>query len=94
MNAISNFNEFDALLAGARARMNRLVLDNPGDAFLNSIVRQLGFVFDWTRNGKRPSDEQLKKLSFGVMASRAVDELDPELAALLYQLAGYLDNWK
>lgn len=93
MPAISSFAEFDTLLAQARAGMNRLILANPGDTFLASISRQLAFVFEWTRGGKRPSDEQIKKLSFGVMASRAVDELDPELANTLYVLANYLDNW-
>ncbi len=94
MSEISNFAQFDAALAHARAGINRLNLANPGDAFLQSIARQLTFVFDWTRGGKRPTDEQIKKLSFGVMASRAVDELDPELAQELYRLANYLDHWK
>lgn len=94
MNSLTNFNEFDAALAKARAGMNRLNLANPGDAFLQSISRQLAFVFEWTRGGKRPSDEQIKKLSFGVMASKAVDEIDPELAGELYAFANYLDNWK
>jgi len=90
----SSFAEFDAALAQARVGVNRLNLANPGDAFLQSISRQLAFVYDWTRGGKRPADEQIKKLSFGVMASRSVDELDPELAGELYKLANYLDNWK
>lgn len=94
MKAISDLPEFDGALSRARAGVNRLNLENPGDAFLQSISRQLAFVYDWTRGGKRPTDEQLKKLSFGVMASRNVDELDPELAAELYRLANYLDNWK
>lgn len=94
MSSISSFAEFDAALAHARASMNRLNLANPGDAFLESISRQLAFVFEWTRGGKRPTDEQIKKLSFGVMASRSVDELDPELAQELYRLANYLDHWK
>lgn len=94
MSTITNFNEFDALLAKARGGMNRLNLANPGDAFLQSISRQLAFVFDWTRGGKRPTDEQIKKLTFGVMASKSVDEIDPELAADLYALANYLDHWK
>ncbi|MGB2592098.1 MAG: immunity protein Tsi6 family protein [Candidatus Acidiferrum sp.] len=94
MSSLTNFNEFDAALAKARAGMNRLNLANSGDAFLQSISRQLAFVFEWTRGGKRPSDEQIKKLSFGVMASKAVDEIDPELAGELYALANYLDNWK
>jgi len=94
MTDISNFADFDATLARARAGVNRLNLANPSDAFLQSISRQLAFVYDWTRGGKRPADDQLKKLSFGVMASRNVDELDPELAGELYRLANYLDNWK
>jgi hypothetical protein len=94
MSEIANFTEFDAALAHARAGVNRLNLANPGDAFLQSISRQLAFVFEWTRGGKRPTDEQIKKLSFGVMASRTVDELDPELAQELYRLANYLDHWK
>jgi hypothetical protein len=94
MSEIPNFAEFDAALARARAGINRLNLANPGDVFLQSISRQLAFVFEWTRGGKRPTDEQIKKLSFGVMASRAVDELDPELAQELYRLANYLDHWK
>ena len=94
MSEIPNFAEFDAALARARAGINRLNLANPGDVFLQSISRQLAFVFEWTRGGKRPTDEQIKKLSFGVMASRVVDELDPELAQELYRLANYLDHWK
>lgn len=94
MSSLANFDEFDAALAKARAGMNRLNLANPGDAFLQSISRQLAFVFDWTRGGKRPTDEQIKKLSFGVMASKAVDEIAPELAGELYALANFLDNWK
>jgi hypothetical protein len=94
MSEIPNFAEFDAALARARAGINRLNLANPGDVFLQSISRQLAFVFEWTRGGKRPTDEQIKKLSFGVMASRAVDELDPELAQELYRLGNYLDHWK
>lgn len=94
MAEMSNFAEFDTSLAKARGLMNRLILDNRGDSFLDSISRQLAYVFEWTRGGKRPTDEQIKKLSFGVMASRAVDEIDPDLAQLLYDLANYLDHWK
>jgi hypothetical protein len=93
MAPISNFPEFDAQLERARVGMNQLLNTYPGDSFLESIARQLGFVHEWTRGGKRPTGEQLKKLSFGVMASRAVDELNPDLAQTLYRLANFLDNW-
>jgi hypothetical protein len=94
MKAIESFADFDAALAEARGQMNRLVGKYPGDDFLESIVRQLSFVFEWTRDGRRPTDEEIKKLTFGVMASRAVHELDPDLAELLYALADFLDKWK
>jgi Tse6 toxin immunity protein Tsi6 len=94
MQDIKSFKDFDAALAEARGQMNQLVMANPGDDFLDSIVRQLAAVFDWTRGGVRPNDEQIKKLSFGVMASRAVHELDPQLAERLYAVADYLDRWK
>jgi len=93
VSAIRNFAEFDSQLAEARVGMNDLLQKYPGDDFLESIARQLGFVYDWTRGGKRPAADQLKKLSFGVMASRAVDELNSDLAQTLYRLANFLDNW-
>ena len=71
MSEISNFAQFDAALAHARAGINRLNLANPGDAFLESISRQLSFVFDWTRGGKRPTDEQSKKVLEQAKKSRA-----------------------
>jgi hypothetical protein len=74
--------------------MNKLAMEYRGDTFIESIQRQLKFVYDWTRGGKRPSDENLKKLSFGVMADRAVNDIDPQLAGVLYRLANYLDQWK
>jgi hypothetical protein len=93
MTAITSVSDFGAALAEARGQMNNLAMKYPGDDFLDSIVRQLAFVFEWTNGGHRPTDEQIKKLSFGVMASRAVHELDPNLAELLYALADFLDNW-
>ncbi len=94
MPAIHTFPAFDALLAITMEQMSRLVTEYHGDAFLESIQRQLRFVHDWTRGGQRPTDEQLKKLSFGVMAGRAVEDIDPGIAEHLYRLANYLDQWK
>ena len=79
-------------LAEARRKMADLVAANPGDTWLLSIQRQLDAVAGWTRGGQWPERAQVEKLSFGVLASRSVDELDPELAQLLYRLAGELDR--
>jgi len=88
-----NFDEFDSLLDNAIQRMDQLRQEYPNDPMLESIQRQLGHVYRWTRAGKRPSEEQIRKLSFGVMASRAIDDLDRPLAHVLYSLANYLDHW-
>ena len=94
MPPIRDFVEFDSELAKAIGQMNKLAMEYRGDTFIESIQRQLKFVYDWTRGGKRPSEENLTKLSFGVMADRAVNDIDPQLAGVLYRIANYLDQWK
>lgn len=94
MAPIQSFAEFDANLGQAMAGINKLVLQTPGDSFLESIQRQLKFVYDWTRGGRRPADEQIQQLSFGVMATRAVDDLDSDLGLILHRLSSYLQHWK
>ena len=92
MSELPGMNEFRAMLAEAIPRMDKLSAENSDDPMLASIQRQLHFVDEWTADGKLPTQEQVKKLSFGVMASRAVDELDRPLAQVLYALANYLDH--
>jgi hypothetical protein len=94
MPPIRDFAEFDTELGKAMGQMNKLAMEYRGDSFIESIQRQLKFVYDWTRGNKRPPDENLKKLTFGVMADRAVNDIDAELAGRLYRLANFLDNWK
>jgi hypothetical protein len=94
MASIQTIADFQLLLATAVANMKQLVAEYHGDVFLESILRQLEFVSEWTRNGQRPTDAQLKKLSFGVMADRAVSDLDPKVAQDLFRLANYLDHWQ
>lgn len=90
---LRNYWEFEVALQKAIAGMQKLAEQYPGDSFLESIQRQLQHVAQWTQGGKRPQDEQIKKLSFGVMASKSVDEIDPDLAQILYRLAYFLDHW-
>jgi hypothetical protein len=44
------------------------------------------------REGKWPDAEERRRLSFGVMASKSVDELDSDLAQKLYRLANFIDR--
>ncbi len=91
--ARESFSQFNSLLEEAISRMDQIVQKYPDDPMLQSIKRQVRYVHEWTRNGRRPSKDQVRKLSFGVMASRAVDDIDRHLAQTLYSLANYLDRW-
>lgn len=93
MQALRNYWEFEQALQQATAGMARLRAEFPADSFLDSIQRQLGFAAEWTQGGKRPGRDDVRKLSFAAMASKAVDELDPGLAEILYQLSCYLNHW-
>ena len=91
MSSFATDKEFQSSLRDALSKIVGLTQEYPEDAFIQSIHRQLLAVSGWIESGSHPSNEQLGKLSFGVMASRAVDELDPELAHMLYRLANHLD---
>jgi hypothetical protein len=49
-------------------------------------------VAEWTRDGARPTAEQVGRLSFGLIAAREIETLDLPLAEQLYALSAYLDG--
>lgn len=93
MKTVSTIPEFEAALPSAITRVGQLIQDYPGDPMLESIKRQLEHVAIWTQDHRGPADEQLAKLSFGIMASKVVQELDEECAQLLHELSYFLHNW-
>jgi hypothetical protein len=82
---------FETALAEARAGMERLAARYPENAALASACRQLAHVADWTRDGARPTAEQVGRLSFGLIAAREIETLDLPLAEQLYALSAYLE---
>ncbi|MFT3783680.1 MAG: immunity protein Tsi6 family protein [Nibricoccus sp.] len=93
MKRVETIPEFLATLPLAIARMEQLIKDYPGDSFLESILRQLKHVAEWTAEGRTPAKEQIEKLSFGTMASKAVADTDDECARMLYSLSYFLRHW-
>lgn len=91
-STIPSYSEFATRLADARHKVDQLAAVDP-DPMIQSIRRQLAFVEQWTRGGRRPAQDDLDKLTFGQMASRAVHEVDADLANELYELASYLIFW-
>jgi len=89
---ITSFADFWKRLADASDDIDKLTAVDK-DPMVGSIQRQLRFVKQWTAGGVRPTQDQLDKLTFGQMASRAVDETDQRLAQELYVLANYLVGW-
>lgn len=91
-SSIASFGEFWLRLKDAQQGIDQLAQRDPDPMFL-SIQRQLKFVEQWTGGGRRPAQQDLDKLTFGQMASRAVDDVDRHLATELYELASYLIYW-
>jgi hypothetical protein len=89
---ISSFADFSKRLADAIDKVDELAAVD-SDPMIGSIQRQLRFVKQWTMGGVRPAQDDLNKLNFGLMASRAVDDTDQALAQELYTLASYLVGW-
>ena len=91
-SSIADFPEFSTRLRDAIRDINELATRDP-DAMSASIARQLRLVEEWTAGGQRPAQADLDNLTFGLMASRAVDDTDKRLATELYELASYLQYW-
>jgi hypothetical protein len=91
-SSIKSATEFRVRLIDAMHAIDQLVAKDP-DPMIGSIQRQLKHVEQWTCGGQRPRQDQIDLLTFGQMASRAVDDTDQHLANELYELASYLIYW-
>jgi hypothetical protein len=91
-SSITYFAEFSQRLDTAMRDVDQLAAVD-ADPMIGSIQRQLRFVKQWTQGGARPAQQDLDKLSFGQMASRAVHDTDARLANELYELSSFLIFW-
>lgn len=85
------FEEFDALLAVARAEVERMAAAEPEDGAIASVKRQLEAVHGWTRGGRCPAQDEKDQFNFGAIASRELDTYP--VADSLYELASYVLWW-
>jgi hypothetical protein len=92
MTEIASYGEFELRLIFAIERM-RALREKDDEPFYASIERQLQAVREWTAGGVRPAQENIDKLTFGMMASRTVHDTDSDLANELYELAESLRRW-
>jgi hypothetical protein len=87
-----SFSEFSQRLDAAMRDIDQLAAVDT-DPMIGSIQRQLRFVKEWTRGGTRPAQQDLDRLTFGLMASRTVHDTDARLANELYSLSSFLIHW-
>jgi hypothetical protein len=90
-SSLKSFEEFDQLLAMARAESARMLMAEPDDGAINSVNRQLDALYGWTRGGRCPSQDEKDQLNFGQIASRALDNY--AIADTLYTLASFVIYW-
>jgi len=89
---ITSFTEFSDRLEKAIQAMRALRERDPDPSF-GSILTQLEHVALWTAGGKRPVQDDINRLSFGMLASRNLDDTDQALAQDLYALAESMFSW-
>jgi hypothetical protein len=92
MAKIQSYPEFERRLQAAIPLVAALAKQAPEREIL-SIHQQLLALETWTRGGQKPTQPQKDDLNFGLLASRAVDEMDPRLAQELYALASFVTDW-
>ena len=85
------FEEFDALLAQARVEVEELHRTEPNDRAILSVKLQLAALHEWTRGGRRPTQDEKDRLNFGLIASREMDTFP--VADKLYTLASHVIWW-
>ena len=90
-SSLKSFEEFDQLLAVARAEVDAMSIADPGDGAIASVKRQLDAVHGWTRGGRCPAQDEKDQLNFGQIASRELDVYP--VAGKLYELASYVIYW-
>jgi hypothetical protein len=85
------FEEFDVLLAQARAEVEAMHAAEPEDRAIESVRLQLAALHGWTRGGRCPAQEEKDRLNFGMIASRELDTYP--VASRLYTLASHVIYW-
>ncbi|MBI3288955.1 MAG: hypothetical protein HYZ74_05505 [Elusimicrobia bacterium] len=91
-SSLKSFEEFDRLLAAARAELAAMAAAEPDDGAIASVKRQLDAVHGWTRGGRCPSQDEKDQLNFGLIASRELDTYP--VANSLYELASFVIYWE
>jgi len=92
-SSIASFEEFDRILQQARADIAGLHAEVPDDQPLHSVHLQLEALHNWTRDGRQPTQDEKDRLNFGLIASRNLDDLCPDVCSVLYKLASYVIYW-
>jgi hypothetical protein len=88
---VKTFGKFDRVLADARAAVETMFHAEPGDRAIVSVKRQLDALYEWTRGGRCPSQDEKDRLNFGLIASRELDTYP--VADNLYELASFVIYW-
>ena len=89
VSGITSYEEFRRRLIEALPISFDLAQKYPEGA-TRAVHEQLHMLEEWTRDGTEPTPSQKSSLSFGLIASRYIDDLDQSLAQELYALASYL----
>jgi hypothetical protein len=88
---LRSFDDFDRVLASARAEVANMAAQAPDDGAIDSVRRQLESLHGWTRGGRCPDQGEKDTLNFGMIVSRELSDFD--IAQDLYALASFVTWW-
>jgi hypothetical protein len=87
--------EFHAVLLEAIRDGKALLDTRPSDDTIETIVRQLEAVANWSENGRKPSKDERDSIDIGARASRELrsDEEAFAWTRSLHALSAYIERW-
>ena len=92
---IDSRQDFLRVLDEATQGARRLRAASPGDATLESILKQLEALGRWTECGGQPNEEERESIDIAVRAAREFEGNDELFAwtRKLYSIDAYVDDW-
>lgn len=84
--------QFRSVLGGVLPDIDVVAAEYPEPAIV-SIQKQLHALELWTRDDRAPTQAEKDDLNFGLLSSRNLTDLDPDLAQRVVRLASWVTYW-
>lgn len=91
---IETVEQYERHLVRAIEDLKRVTKDPTIGAAARAVLRELWDVQRWTADGMPLSSDEDAQLTFGQLASRAIGDIDLDLADRLLAIRDFLRHWR